>query len=109
MPTTWYDGDFSPARIQVLGRFRPRCGSLAISAPPVVVCSGAMAMLLLPERLMIAGFDDYESVFRPMAGITAVRVPRYEIGRRATEIVLARLAGDEAWRRPVAGLDKPRP
>ncbi|MCC7272480.1 MAG: LacI family DNA-binding transcriptional regulator [Alphaproteobacteria bacterium] len=48
----------------------------------------------VPGRLAIAGFDDYESVFPSMAAITAVRVPRYEIGRRATEVALARLRGE---------------
>lgn len=48
----------------------------------------------VPQRLAIAGFDDYESVITSMASITAVRIPRYEIGRCATEAVLARLRGD---------------
>lgn len=49
----------------------------------------------VPQRLAIAGFDDYESVISSMASITAVRVPRYEIGSRAAEVVLARLRGDQ--------------
>ena len=48
----------------------------------------------VPERLAIAGFDDYKSVVKSMAGITAVRIPRYEIGKQATEAVLARLRGE---------------
>jgi LacI family gluconate utilization system Gnt-I transcriptional repressor len=48
----------------------------------------------VPARLAIAGFDDYESVIPSMATITSVRIPRYEMGLRATQAVLARLQGD---------------
>ncbi|MGO4317962.1 substrate-binding domain-containing protein [Agrobacterium sp. MCAB5] len=49
----------------------------------------------VPQRLTIAGFDDYESVISSMASIPAVRVPRYEIGCRATEVVLASVGGGD--------------
>lgn len=47
----------------------------------------------VPQRVAIASFDDYELVVQSISGITAVRIPRYEIGRRASEVILDRLNG----------------
>ena len=45
----------------------------------------------VPERLAIAGFDDQEIATE--IALTTVSVPRREIGRRAAEMLLARLNG----------------
>jgi LacI family transcriptional regulator len=50
--------------------------------------------LRCPEDISVACFDDFEwaSVFHPR--LTTVAQPTYEMGKRATELLLARLAGN---------------
>jgi LacI family transcriptional regulator, gluconate utilization system Gnt-I transcriptional repressor len=47
----------------------------------------------VPDRLGIAGFDDVDLAAQIVPALTTVRIPRYEIGARAAELILARLAG----------------
>ena len=44
-------GDCAPSMSQALGREISRCGSLAMSAPPLVLFAGDKTRELLPERL----------------------------------------------------------
>ena len=53
--------------------------------------------LAVPRRVAIAGFDDLDIASQVVPALTTLRVPRYEIGRQAGEMICARLAG-----RPVA-------
>jgi LacI family transcriptional regulator, gluconate utilization system Gnt-I transcriptional repressor len=55
--------------------------------------------LAIPERVAIAGFDDWEIARQLETPLTALEIPRYEIGRIAAELILARLAG--STERPV--------
>ncbi len=48
----------------------------------------------VPGRLAIAGLGDLEIARELTPALTTVGIPAYEIGRRAGEIVVARLAGD---------------
>ncbi len=48
--------------------------------------------LRVPEDISIVAFDDLPLVMEPF--LTVVAQPAYEIGQRATELLLARLAGD---------------
>ena len=52
------------------------------------------AGLTVPEDVSVAGFDDieYASLFAP--ALTTMRQPRAELGRRAAEYLVARMAGD---------------
>jgi LacI family gluconate utilization system Gnt-I transcriptional repressor len=47
----------------------------------------------VPEDLGIAGFDDVDLAAETVPGLTTVRIPRYEIGARAAEMILERIAG----------------
>jgi LacI family gluconate utilization system Gnt-I transcriptional repressor len=47
----------------------------------------------VPGRVAIASFDDHEIASQVNPALTALRLPRYEIGRRAAELILARLDG----------------
>jgi LacI family gluconate utilization system Gnt-I transcriptional repressor len=47
----------------------------------------------VPGRIAIGGFNDAELATLLNPPLTTVRVPRYEIGRRAVELILDRLAG----------------
>ncbi len=47
----------------------------------------------VPGRVAIAGFDDNELVAGTNPPLTTVRIPRYEIGRRAAELLVGRLKG----------------
>lgn len=47
----------------------------------------------VPGHIAVAGFDDMGLASRMVPPLTTVRVPREEIGRRAAQEILARLAG----------------
>ena len=49
--------------------------------------------LAIPARIAIAGFDDLDIASQVVPALTTLRVPRYEIGRRAGEMICDRLAG----------------
>jgi len=53
----------------------------------------------VPERLAIAGLGDLEIARELSPSLTTVRIPAYEIGRRAGEVVATRLAGAPAGER----------
>jgi LacI family gluconate utilization system Gnt-I transcriptional repressor len=53
--------------------------------------------IAIPRRIAIAGFDDLDIASEVVPSLTTIRVPRYEIGRRAGEMICERLVG-----RPVA-------
>lgn len=44
----------------------------------------------VPGRVAIAGFDDNELAAQVPPGLTTVRVPRYDIGRRAVQLLIER-------------------
>ncbi len=47
----------------------------------------------VPEKIALAGLGDFEIAGEVVPALTTVRVPRYDIGRRAAEMILARLNG----------------
>ncbi|MEP6943562.1 MAG: LacI family DNA-binding transcriptional regulator [Betaproteobacteria bacterium] len=47
----------------------------------------------IPARIAIAGFDDLDIASQVVPALTTLRVPRYEIGRQAGEMICERLAG----------------
>jgi len=49
----------------------------------------------VPGRIAIAMFDDHEIASELSPAITALKIPRYEIGRRTAELVLARHDGTQ--------------
>jgi LacI family gluconate utilization system Gnt-I transcriptional repressor len=49
--------------------------------------------IAIPGRIAIAGFDDLDIASQVVPALTTIRVPRYEIGRRAGEMICERLAG----------------
>ena len=49
--------------------------------------------LAIPARIAIAGFDDLDIASEVVPALTTLRVPRYEIGRKAGEMICERLAG----------------
>ena len=49
--------------------------------------------LAIPSKIAIAGFDDLDIASEVVPPLTTLRVPRYEIGRRAGEMICERLAG----------------
>ena len=49
--------------------------------------------IAIPGRVAIAGFDDLDIASEVVPALTTLRVPRYEIGRRAGEMICERLAG----------------
>lgn len=52
--------------------------------------------LRIPEDIGIAGFDDSDWAPLVGSGITTVAQPTYEIGQKAMEKILQRIAGDES-------------
>ena len=49
--------------------------------------------IAIPDSIAIAGFDDLDIASEVVPALTTLRVPRYEIGRRAGEMICERLAG----------------
>jgi LacI family gluconate utilization system Gnt-I transcriptional repressor len=49
--------------------------------------------LPVPGRLAICGMDDQEIASECVPSLTTVRMPRYEMGRRAASMLCGRLAG----------------
>ncbi len=47
----------------------------------------------VPGRVAIASFDDLDLLRHVLPSVTALRLPRYEIGRRSAEVLLDRIAG----------------
>lgn len=80
---------------------------LALSSPPTAVfcyndmtAIGAIAAIRawgmhVPEDISLVGFDDIELAAYLNPPLTTIRQPRYELGRRAMEMLLALLAGDD--------------
>ncbi|CAN5775156.1 LacI family DNA-binding transcriptional regulator [soil metagenome] len=52
--------------------------------------------LAVPRDLGIAGFDDVDLAEAMLPALTTVRIPRYEIGALAAELLLERIGGREA-------------
>ncbi|SKA33468.1 LacI family transcriptional regulator, gluconate utilization system Gnt-I transcriptional repressor [Enhydrobacter aerosaccus] len=57
--------------------------------------------IAVPKRLAVAGLGDLEIARELSPALTTVRIPAYEIGRRAGEIVVGRLRGEAAGPRVV--------
>ena len=47
----------------------------------------------MPESVAITGMDDQEIASQCVPALSTVKIPRYEMGRRAAEMICARLAG----------------
>ena len=80
------------------------------SAPTAVICGNdilAQGALIeahalgidVPSALSITGVDDMELSAHLPPGLTTMRIPTLEIGRRAAQHILARLAGEEVEKR----------
>jgi LacI family gluconate utilization system Gnt-I transcriptional repressor len=54
------------------------------------------AAIDVPRRIGICGFNDLEMMRVAFPPLTSIRTHRYDIGRRAVGMVLARLAGEDA-------------
>jgi LacI family gluconate utilization system Gnt-I transcriptional repressor len=52
--------------------------------------------IAVPDEFGIAGFDDVDLAAETVPGLTTVRIPRYEIGARAAQLILDRIAGRES-------------
>lgn len=69
------------------------CGSDLWAAGMVAECR--RRGIRVPKQLAIAGFNDQEIAGEMEPSITTIRVPRYEIGRRAGLMILDRLGGEK--------------
>ena len=47
----------------------------------------------VPQRIAITGMDDQEIASQCVPALSTVKIPRYEMGRRAAQMICARLAG----------------
>jgi LacI family gluconate utilization system Gnt-I transcriptional repressor len=66
------------------------CSADAMAAGALFECQ--RRGLAIPRRIAIAGFDDIPIAGQVVPALTTLRVPRYEIGQRAGEMIRARLA-----------------
>ena len=76
-------------------RPRPRavfCSADAIAVGALFECQ--RHKLAVPADIAIAGFDDLDLAAQIVPPLTTIRVLRYELGRRAGELICRRLAGE---------------
>jgi LacI family transcriptional regulator len=85
MPALLQDGERPTAVI---------CSSDAEALGAVHECS--MRAIMVPEEIAIIGFGDEEFARHAVPGLTSIRVSAAAIGRHAAEVLLARLAGENA-------------
>ena len=67
------------------------CGNDDIALGVLFECN--RAGMAVPERMGIVGFNDIEMMAIAYPTVTSVRTPRFEIGRRAMNLVRAALSG----------------
>jgi len=86
-------------RVLLDGRHcRPVVDFDAIVAAGDQIALGAFEVLQrrgirVPEDVALVGFDDIDEAALMFSPLTTVRMPNYEMGKRATEMLLDRLAG----------------
>jgi len=68
------------------------CTSDVIAAGVLFECQ--RRGIAVPRRLAITGMDDQEIASQCVPALTTVRMPRYEMGRRAASLLCRRLAGE---------------
>lgn len=66
------------------------CSADAIAVGALFECQ--RRRIDVPARIAIAGFDDLDLAAQVVPALTTIRVPRYELGRRAGEMICERLA-----------------
>jgi LacI family transcriptional regulator len=75
--------------------------------PTAVICAndlvalGVLQVMIrhgvrVPDDMAIVGFDDIEFASAAAIPLTSVRLPRHQLGRTATDLLLAEAAGDPA-------------
>jgi LacI family gluconate utilization system Gnt-I transcriptional repressor len=57
--------------------------------------------IAVPKTIAITGMDDQEIASQCVPALSTVKIPRYEMGRRAAEMICARLAGAAAEYKPI--------
>ena len=67
------------------------CGSDVLAFGAIIECDSKA--IAVPKELSIAGFDDLEFAAHLRPPLTTIRVPASEMGRRAGEFLLAKIAG----------------
>ena len=67
------------------------CGNDLLAFGVLLEC--AARGIAVPQRMSVAGFDDIELAAEVSPPLTTIHIPTAEIGRRAAERLLARLAG----------------
>jgi LacI family transcriptional regulator, gluconate utilization system Gnt-I transcriptional repressor len=88
------DGGRAAARNLLALPKRPRalfCANDVIAAGAVLAC--VRDGVRVPEDFAIAGYDDLDVARELVPSLTSVRVPRYEIGKRAAELIHLALTG----------------
>ncbi len=92
-PLSMQGGTTGIARLHALPA-RPRalfCGTDVIATGAVFAC--LRMGLRVPDDMAIAGYDDLEIAGQMIPSLTTVRIPRFEIGVRAAEMIDLALAG----------------
>jgi LacI family transcriptional regulator len=70
------------------------CGNDQLAFGALIECG--RQGIAVPQQLSVAGFDDLEFASQIVPSLTTMHVPAEEIGRRAAEYLLARVAGRSA-------------
>lgn len=90
------EGQFA-LRALITTRPRPTavvCGNDQLAFGALIECG--RHGLSVPRDMSIVGFDDLEFASQIVLSLTTIRVPAEEIGRRAAEVLLAKINGEPA-------------
>ncbi len=86
------------AAVQIVGLRGGRRPTAAICANDLLALGVLQEMVRqgvrVPEEFAIVGYDDIDFAAAAAVPLTSVRKPRYELGRRAAELLLSEAGGD---------------
>jgi LacI family gluconate utilization system Gnt-I transcriptional repressor len=94
-PSTFRDGRLAMAQLLDRGK-----GTLGVFCSSDVVAHGALAEAYargcrMPDELAIVGFGDFDFAPHTHPPLTTVRIDRRDIGTKAAQSILRKIAGDK--------------
>ncbi len=92
-----FDSAYELARRHLRSWAQPGCCVFAANDEMAagIVAAAAASDIRVPEELSVVGFDDTRIAGMTHPPLTTVRVPKFEMGARATELLCRRLADPE--------------
>jgi LacI family gluconate utilization system Gnt-I transcriptional repressor len=93
LPHTFDGGTQAVAALMELETAADAAFFLGVNSAVGAILECERRRIRVPERLAIASFDDTDLTRLTMPPLTCLAIPRREVGRRAAQIIVERLAG----------------